>query len=92
MMHLNAHPNAMQWNALPAGTQMQAMPAFYDLEEGQIYLSRFADGSLAPMHVYDSLPDAILMRRELNVVSGYLYDGAFLTGLQTAQRLSDQRR
>lgn len=71
--------------------QMQLIPAFYDLQSDEIYISRFIDGNIAPVHVYDSLPDTVLMRHELNVVSGFLYNGEFVTGDQAYRQLSDIR-
>ena len=77
---------------MSADAQMQLIPAFYDLQNDEIYISRFNDGNIAPMHVYDSLPDAVLTRDELNVVSGFLFNGQFLTGDQAYQQLSDIRQ
>ena len=71
--------------------QMQLIPAFLDMQNGEVYISRFIDGSMAPMHVYDSLPDSVLTRNELNVISGFLYNGQFVTGDQAYHHLSDIR-
>lgn len=37
-------------------------PAFLDTETGITYLSRFANGSPAPIHVLESLPDTVVLR------------------------------
>ena len=71
--------------------QMQLLPAFKDLDNQQVFLSRYADGTLAPTHVYDGLPQLLLQRREMNVISGFIFAGEFLTGDQAFLRLSDIR-
>jgi len=38
-------------------------PAFFDYATGLIYLSRYRDGSEAPFHLLDGLPDAAVVRR-----------------------------
>jgi len=71
--------------------QMQLIPAFYDLLNDEVYISRDHNGTIASIHFYDSLPDTILMRDELNVVSGFLFNGQFVTGDQAYHQLSDLR-
>ena len=39
-------------------------PAFRDRETGRAELSRFADGSPAPLHLLDGLPDAWVLERD----------------------------
>jgi len=39
------------------------IPAFHDKETGSVYLSRFADGRPAPMHLLDGLPDDVVVSR-----------------------------
>jgi len=74
---------------IPENTQLQLLPAFYDLKSNAIFLSRFANGDLAPVHTHDGLPGAILARKELKLVSGFIYNGQFLTHEQATERLSD---
>lgn len=76
---------------LPENTQLQVLPAFFDLQNGNIYLSRFANGNLAPIHVYEGLPERILKRSELELISGFIVNGQFMTHEQTAACLSDTR-
>lgn len=61
-------------------------PAFLDSETGVVYASRFSDGSEAPFHLLDGLPDIVVLRRHASgrvaavkssLVSGFLRDGAF---------------
>ncbi len=61
-------------------------PAFMDSETGAVYASRFSDGSEAPFHLFDGLPDAVVLRRHASggvaavkrsLVSGFLRDGRF---------------
>ena len=54
-------------------------PAFFDMETGRIYLSRYADGQEAPIHIYDGLPPQIMDRISINIVSGFVQDNKFLT-------------
>ncbi len=77
--------------AMSKDAQMQLIPAFYDLVNDEVYISRDNNGSIATVHLYDSLPDTILMRDELSVVSGFLFNGQFVTGDQAYHQLSDLR-
>jgi hypothetical protein len=52
-------------------------PAFLDFATMTIYMSRFADGRLAPIHLLDALPRNILERGTL--VSGFERGGFFYT-------------
>jgi hypothetical protein len=61
-------------------------PAFMDSETGIVYASRFRDGSDAPFHLIDGLPDAVVLRRhasggvaavKCSVVSGFVRNGEF---------------
>lgn len=38
-------------------------PAYRDRRSGTVYRSCYADGSPAPVHVLDGLPDALVVRR-----------------------------
>ncbi len=69
-------------------------PAFFDLEFGVGYLSRFADGSLAPVHVLDGLPEEWILERNAagrvqtvksSVIAGFIRDGYFYTREQAAE-------
>jgi hypothetical protein len=63
-------------------------PAFLDRETGRIYLSTFADGRPAPVHLLDGLPPALVLVRtpgrsvyavKGSVISGFVRDGHFYT-------------
>jgi hypothetical protein len=71
-------------------------PAFYDQETGQIELSRFANGTLAPVHLIEGLPDAWVVERSMDgmikaikqsVISGFVRGGLFYTRQQAAQAM-----
>src|SRR6187455_1140675 len=38
-------------------------PAFFDCSTCAIYLSRFRDGRIAPLHILDGLPDEVVLVR-----------------------------
>jgi hypothetical protein len=68
--------------------------AFLDMATGCIYLSRFGDGSLAPLHLLDGLPDELVLQRNAEgcviavkqtVIAGFLYHDRFYTREQAAQ-------
>jgi hypothetical protein len=70
------------------------LPAFADVLTGAVYLSRFADGRLAPMHLLEGLPEKAVERRDVNgrvtelkgsVVAGFVRDGQFYTREQAAR-------
>src|SRR4051794_28811975 len=61
-------------------------PAFRNLETGNVYPSRFADGRPAPVHIIEGLPDELVVARSASgkvtavsdsVQSGFLLDGCF---------------
>ncbi len=63
-------------------------PGYLNLASGESVLSRFSDGSLAPVHVLDGLPDAWVIRRDAQgrvietsagIISGFIRDGVFYT-------------
>ncbi len=71
-------------------------PAFMDTQTRQIYVSRFADGRLAPCHLLDGLPDELVTARDpcgkiasvkSSVVSGFVCDGQFFTRDEAARQI-----
>ena len=69
------------------------IPAFQDVDTGQSYISCFADGSRAPVHLLDGLPESLIVERseeglvtrvKASVISGFLYTGIFYTRDQVA--------
>jgi len=72
-------------------------PAFLDQSTGTRYLSRFADGRVAPLHVLDGLPDELIVERGMNghvmtardcVIAGFLRGGLFYTREQAARAVA----
>lgn len=68
-------------------------PAFSDTSTGAVYLSRFADGRPAPMHMLDGLPQEVVATRNAagrvtaikeSVVAGFVRDGLFYTREEAA--------
>jgi hypothetical protein len=93
-------------NALYAGTggvsernrSAGFAPAYRDLESGEVVLSRFADGTLAPVHVLEGLPaewvlardgDDCVTRVRATVEAGFVRDGQFYTREAAALSLSE---
>jgi hypothetical protein len=63
-------------------------PAFFDFASQKLYLSRFADGRLAPLHLRDGLPDDVVIDRapcgrviavRASLVCGFERNGVFYT-------------
>lgn len=74
------------------------IPAFKDNTSGAIFLSRFADGKIAPLHVLDGLPEELVAERGTNkevlavkgcVISGFMRSGLFYTREQAAEIVAD---
>ena len=71
-------------------------PAFIDRETGTVYLSRFADGRLAPCHLLDGLPAELVLGRDEqghvtrvkdSVESGFVHGEGFHTRHEVAAML-----
>lgn len=71
-------------------------PAFRNTETGNVYLSRFADGRLAPIHMIDGLPNELVVARSAtgkvislkdSVQSGFILNGCFYDRDEAAQYL-----
>ena len=69
-------------------------PAFFDYATCTVYRSRFADGSDAPFHSLDGLPDAVVTHRaptgrviaaKPTLVSGFVRNGFFYTRANAAR-------
>ena len=68
-------------------------PAFSDTSTGAVYLSCFADGRPAPMHMLDGLPQEVVVSRnecgrvtevKESVIAGFVRGGLFYTREQAA--------
>lgn len=68
--------------------------AFIDTATGCVYLSCFANGRPAPIHVLDGLPDELVLQRNVEgrvtavkqtIVAGFLAADVFYTREQAAQ-------
>ena len=77
------------------------LPAFFDTVTGRCYLSRFADGQLAPVHLLDGLPDCAILKRDAQgrvvaavptLTSGFFLDGKFFTREEAAQAVDSRSR
>jgi hypothetical protein len=70
------------------------VPGFRDGATGDLAISRFADGSAAPLHVLDGLPEDWIAERDLDghvthtcpgLVSGFIRKGRFYTRDEAAR-------
>jgi len=66
-------------------------PAFLDTLSGRTYISRFANGAPAPVHLLEGLPAELVvsgegqaLRIRATVISGFVLDGCFYTRDQAA--------
>lgn len=73
------------------------IPAFRDAITGLVYLSRFSDGRIAPMHLLDGLPSELVVQRtrsgrvaavRSSVTAGFVKAGQFYTRAQAASALT----
>ncbi|MCG6864340.1 MAG: hypothetical protein LJE58_02820 [Thiogranum sp.] len=76
-------------------------PAFCDTESGRVELSRFANGLLAPVHLFDGLPESWIVAGDAtagvtaikqSVVAGFERDGCFYTRKQAAEAVVSESR
>lgn len=72
-------------------------PAFMDTETRCVYLSRFADGSVAPFHLLDGLPENLVTKRDEaghvacvcdHLIAGFVLDERFYTRDEAALLVS----
>ena len=72
-------------------------PAFRDAKTGSIYISRFANGTIAPVHLLDGLPQELVVNRTSSgkvvavkdsVTAGFVLKGHFYTREQAAFEVS----
>jgi hypothetical protein len=70
------------------------IPAFYDAQSHKAHVSRFANGTPAPIHVLDGLPAEWVITRDSfgrviavkgSVVAGFLCGGRFYTREEAAK-------
>jgi hypothetical protein len=73
------------------------LPGFLDEETGSVYPSCKADGTLAPIHVMDGLPESLITARSASgraaavkrtVIAGFIKEGHFYTREQVANALA----
>ncbi|MBL8527081.1 MAG: hypothetical protein JNL68_05305 [Burkholderiales bacterium] len=73
-------------------------PAFRDADTGRVYASCFGDGRPAPVHLYDGLPDDVVIERttyghvtavKRSLVSGFVRCGRFYTREEAAAAVRD---
>ncbi len=67
--------------------QFKFVPAFQDVVDGRVAMSRFRDGRIAPFHTLDGLPDEWIVVRNKkgnveavkeSIISGFVFQGKFL--------------
>lgn len=72
------------------------LPAFLDHVSGRVYRACFANGSPAPMHLLDGLPDEVVIRRDTRgrvvavragIEAGFLHGARFYSRQQAAALL-----
>jgi hypothetical protein len=80
----------------PENRDLGFIPGFLDRETGLVYVSRRADGSPAPVHVLEGLPDGLVRLRtplgrvsavKETIVAGFIRAGCFYTREQVALAL-----
>ena len=93
-------------NALHVGTGGRSQensglgfrPAFFDYASQKLYLSRFADGRLAPIHLLDGLPEEAIVDRapsgrviaaRASIVAGFERNGYFYTRKAAAKAVKE---
>jgi hypothetical protein len=76
-------------------------PAFMDSGTRAVYLSRFADGRMAPFHTLEGLPRELVLGRSASgrvaaikpsVISGFVRAGVFYTRDEAAAFVAADRR
>ncbi|WP_299181159.1 hypothetical protein [uncultured Neptuniibacter sp.] len=72
------------------------LPAFKNSLTGEVVLSRFANGTTAPFHLIDALPNTWIdqideQRRELkeHIISGFVRQGQFFNRQQAADLIAE---
>ncbi|HUI98767.1 MAG TPA: hypothetical protein VLY46_00950 [Usitatibacter sp.] len=75
-------------------------PAFFDYASQKLYLSRFADGNPAPMHLLDGLPEEVVvdrapsgrvLRTRASLVAGFERKGMFYSRKAAARAVAALR-
>lgn len=77
--------------------QPEFIPAYYDTETDTVYLSRFSNGTVAPVHVLDSMPRELLQQGDIDelsgkVVVGFVLNDRFYTRKQALEALNEHAR
>jgi hypothetical protein len=77
------------------------IPASYDSKSHQAHISRFANGTPAPIHILDGLPEEWIVKRgpsgraraiRASVIAGFIYHGRFYTREQAAWAVGSEPR
>ncbi len=91
---INAGTRGVSSNCSGAGF----VPAFRDFITGEVQLSRFEDGSTAPVHLLEGLPEHWVLERDLrrrvtrvrgSIEAGFLRNGRFFSRDEIARRPLD---
>ena len=68
-------------------------PAFYDTDSNRCELARFSDGTPAPMHILDGVPNEWVVERndagkvvavKASIIAGFIRNGVFYTREQAS--------
>jgi hypothetical protein len=104
MKPLMSETNLKQGSALPARKRGRTdcgfgfRPAYLDFETQTVYPSRYADGRLAPCHVLDGLPEAVIADRlpcgrivstKATLIAGFVRNGFFYTRSAAARAAAE---
>ena len=78
----------------PENRHLGFVPGFLDEETGSVYRACEADGSPAPVHIMDGLPETLVLARNQSgrvaalkgtVIAGFIFEGQFYTREQAAR-------
>jgi len=98
--HELAQQNLMFHGTGSTGPQSRSYgfnPAFLDEKTKTVYLARYPDGRIAPMHISNSLPDKLLAQKNVcgvvvsgteEVTAGFTKDGLFYTRAQAEKAVA----
>lgn len=73
------------------------IPAFQDTDTGEVFLSCHKDGTQAPIHLLEGLPEKVIVNRDddqniaevkASIIPGFVKAGRFYTREQAAEQLN----
>ncbi|VAW96484.1 hypothetical protein MNBD_GAMMA22-1742 [hydrothermal vent metagenome] len=74
------------------------IPAFKDMDLGDVYLSRYSDGRVAKVHLLDGMPAHLVISKQggqvrslqKSVIAGFILNDVFFTRAQAAHYVSEK--